>query len=288
MKKTSSKKRLDFKIPEAPNSITKGGNLKSLLDFEAIDCLAHNVTLVHPGFDKIGFKREAVSGVKDLELLQRGRYLSKLLYEFLPGPYSRAIRILLKSLTPPLIKTEQNGLAVFFYLPHVCFVSEYGLSASYNAGKDPFEISMKAQYELTRRFSAEFSMRTFLINDQKRTLKQLIAWTEDSCPHVRRLCSEGARPRLPWATRIPAFMKDPEPCLKILERLKDDSELYVRRSVANHLGDIAKDHRELALSVCRSWLKGASHERKWIIRHALRYLAKKGDREALKLRKEAA
>ena len=156
-----------------------------------------------------------------------------------------------------------------------------------NGWRDPFEISMKAQYELTRRFSAEFSMRPFLIRWPDRTLTRLLKWTRDPDPHVRRLCSEGARPRLPWAIRIPAFIVDPKPFLPILEAPKDDPDLYVRRSVANHIGDIAKDHPELAFEICRRWLAGASRERKWLIRHALRYPVKKGVKAALQLRKSA-
>ena len=103
-----------------------------------------------------------------------------------------------------------------------------------------------------------------------------------------RSCSEGSRPRLPWAMRIPAFIKDPRPVLPILEALKDDPDLYVRRSVANHLGDIAKDHPQLAFEVCKRWIEGASPERRWLIRHAVRHPAKKGVKVALRLRKLAA
>jgi 3-methyladenine DNA glycosylase AlkC len=186
-----------------------------------------------------------------------------------------------------LSQTDDLGLAVFFYLPHVSFVATYGLDAEHNGGRDPFEISMTAQYELTRRFSAEFSMRPFLIKWPDRTLARLMEWTRDPDPHVRRLCSEGARPRLPWAMRIPAFVKDPRPVLPILETLKDDEDLYVRRSVANHIGDIAKDHPQFAFEICERWLEGASAERKWMIRHAVRHPAKKGVKAALRLRKLA-
>ena len=283
-----TKRPNNFRLPRAPNTITKGKSLKLLLDYESVDCLAHNLSAVYADFDKKGFKERAQHALPSLELLQRGNCLAELLYGFLPKPYSKAIEILLSSLTPPLQSTEQNGLGVFFYLPHVCFVASYGLSPDYNRGKDSFETSMYAQYELTRRFSAEFSIRHFLIQQPDRTLRQLNAWCTDPCPHVRRLCSEGTRPRLPWAIRIPAFVKDPSPCLPILERLRDDPSLYVRRSVANHLGDIAKDHRGLIFALMESWLKDASAERKWLIRHALRYWAKKGDREALRLRELAA
>ena len=131
-------------------------------------------------------------------------------------------------------------------------------------------------------------MRPFLIRWPERTLARLMEWTRDADSHVRRLCSEGARPRLPWAMRIPAFVADPTPVLPILEALKDDADLYVRRSVANHIGDIAKDHPALAFEICERWLAGASAERKWMIRHAVRHPAKKGVKAALRLRKLAA
>jgi 3-methyladenine DNA glycosylase AlkC len=170
----------------------------------------------------------------------------------------------------------------------VRFVADYGLEPAHNGGRDPFEASMRAQYELTRRFSAEFSIRGFLIRRQDETLARLARWTKDPDPHVRRLCSEGSRPRLPWAPRIPAFVKDPSLAAPLLEALKDDPDLYVRRSVANHVGDIAKDHPEFAFALCRRWLRGASAERRWVIRHALRHPGKKGVPEARRLREAAA
>jgi 3-methyladenine DNA glycosylase AlkC len=237
------------RLPSAPHSIQKGMSLADLLDLEAIDCLAHNINLVHPAFDGKAFQRTAGNGLKPLSILQRGHHLARALREHLPERYADAVHILVQSLTPPQTDTEDLGLGVFFYLPHVSFVATYGLDPAHNGGRDPFEISMSAQYELTRRFSAEFSIRPFLIRWPERTLAQLEQWTDDPDPHVRRLCSEGTRPRLPWAIRIPAFIKDPRPVLPILEALKDDPDLYVRRSVANHLGDIAKDHPRLAFEL---------------------------------------
>ena len=274
-------------LPAAPRSIQKGSSLGDLLDREAIECLAHNISLVHPKFDGKAFQRTALDGLKPLAILQRGQHLARTLREHLPSRYEDSINILIRSLTPANVRTDDLGLAVFFYLPHVSFVAAYGLNAEGNGGRDPFEVSMKAQYELTRRFSAEFSMRPFLIHWPERTLARLMKWTRDPDPHVRRLCSEGARPRLPWAMRIPAFIKDPHPVLPILEALKDDAELYVRRSVANHIGDIAKDHPALAFEICERWLTGATAERKWMIRHAVRHPAKKGVKAALRLRKLA-
>ncbi|MGC3957177.1 MAG: DNA alkylation repair protein [Verrucomicrobiota bacterium] len=275
------------RLPAAPRSIQKGSFLGDLLGDEAIECLAHNLTLVHPKFDGESFQRAALEGLKPLAILQRGQHLARALRTHLPERYSDGIEILIRSLTPPMTDTDDLGLGGFFYLPHVSFVATYGLDAEYNGGRDPFETSMRAQYEITRRFTAEFSMRPYLIKWPERTLARLVEWARDPDPHVRRLCSEGARPRLPWAMRIPAFIKDPRPVLPILEALKDDADLYVRRSVANHLGDIAKDHPQLAFEICERWLDGASVERKWMIRHAVRHPAKKGVKEALRLRKLA-
>jgi len=275
------------RLPSAPRSIQKGGTLKTLLDREAVDCLAHNLSLAQPRFDAAEFRRTALRGLEPLGILHRGQHLAAALKAHLPERYETAIDILLRSLTPPLTRTADLGLAVFFYLPHVCFIGTYGLDATHNGGRDPFEASMRAQYEITRRFSAEFSIRHFLIRHPERTLARLQEWTSDPDPHVRRLCSEGTRPRLPWAQRIPAFVHDPRPVLPILENLKDDPDLYVRRSVANHVGDIAKDHPALAFALCSRWVTGASSERKWLIRHAVRHPAKKGIKAALHLRKLA-
>jgi 3-methyladenine DNA glycosylase AlkC len=106
-------------------------------------------------------------------------------------------------------------------------------------------------------------------------------WTNDPSPHVRRLISEGTRPRLPWAPRLRAFQKDPRPVLELLELLKDDAELYVRRSVANNLNDIGKDHPAMLTAVAKRWLRGASAERRWIVNHALRSAVKRADPGAL-------
>ncbi len=275
------------RLPVAPRSIAKGSTLKTLLDRDAIDCLADNLTFASPGFDAAKFLKRAGQGIDPLGLMDRGRHLAGVLRHCLPPLYEEAIAVLLRSLTPPLARTEDFGLGGFFYLPHVAFVATYGLDPAHNGGRDPFEISMRANYELTRRFSAEFSIRPFLDRWPERTLDQLMRWTRDPDPHVRRLCSEGTRPRLPWAARLQTFVRDPRPVLPILEALKDDADLYVRRSVANHVGDIAKDHPSLAFDLCERWLDDAGAERRWVIRHALRHPARKGVKAALRLRRLA-
>jgi 3-methyladenine DNA glycosylase AlkC len=166
-------------------------------------------------------------------------------------------------------------MASFFYLPHVLFVAEFGL--------DHFDASMRAQYVLTQKFTAEFSVRAFLERHESQTLAVLENWTADANVHVRRLVSEGTRPRLPWARRLRRFQADPAPVLALLERLKDDPEEYVRRSVANNLNDIGKDHSAVLLRTAAAWMKGASPERRALVRHALRSLAKAGNEQALRI-----
>lgn len=284
----TEKKTSLLPIPPRPRSIAKGSSLADLLDDRAVAVLAHNLRCAEPGFPAEAFSKEARSSIKDLGIKERGLAIARALSHHLPKNFGKAVAILTKSLGPALTETEDLGLAPFFYLPHVTFVHEFGCDKSFNQGKDPFEAAMAAQHALTMRFSAEFSIRPFLIHHTARTLKTLQKWTRDPNPHVRRLCSEGSRPRLPWAECLPVFIKDPSPLAPILSALKDDPELYVRRSVANSLGDILKDNPTWALELLASWLPGADENRKWLIRHALRHPAKKGVKRALEIRKLAA
>ncbi len=276
-----------LKLPSLPNSIQKGVPLKNIMGAETINCIGHNINFVYDEFNKESFIEDSLSEIEPLTLIERGKKIAATLKKYLPNNYTDAINIIIKSLTPPLKSTENNGLSVFFYLPHVCFIEEYGLDKNYNNGNDPFNVSMDAQYELTQRFSSEFSIRPFIKNQQDRTFDQLYKWMSDSNPHVRRLCSEGTRPRLPWATRIPGLIKDPAPSLPILEKLKNDESMYVRRSVANHLGDIAKDNLQLVLDICEDWLKGSKSDLRWVIRHSLRHPAKKSNLKAISIREAA-
>ncbi len=273
-----------IRIPEAPRSIQKGVPLKLILDKAAVDQLAKNLYHVYNPFNKESFTEAAMRGIEPLGIKERSTHIADAMRSFLPETYAVAIEIILRSLTPPLVKTEDNGLAVLFYMPHCSYIAKYGVDPKYNNGTDPFDVSMSAQYELTQRFTCEYSIRPFIARDQDRTLKVLFEWMKDPNPHVRRLCSEGTRPRLPWSAKLDAMVKDPRPVLSILETLKNDPDLYVRRSVANHVGDIAKDHLDLALDLCETWLDGATAELKWVIRHAIRNPVKKENERAIALR----
>ena len=242
--------------------------LKNHFGLDVPERLAGQIAQVWPEFHRRGFLRRCRAGYEALELMPRGQQIAAALAEFLPDDYPQAIAVLLQTLGPPLEKTSDNGMAPFFYLPHTMFVAQQGL--------EHFEESMQAQYELTQRFTAEYCIRPYLVHHTDRTLAQLREWTSAESVHVRRLVSEGTRPRLPWAARLKMFQQDPRPVLPLLETLKDDSELYVRRSVANHLNDIGKDHPDLLCELMDDWRKNASPEREWIIRHALRSLIKQG------------
>jgi 3-methyladenine DNA glycosylase AlkC len=273
---------------QAPNTILHGVPLKEVLGKDLVRLIGESFADVHSGFDRKTFQRRALDGLETLELAQRARHIGLAIAEQLPRPFAKACPILLASLGPELTKTAGNGLATFFYQPHGHIIVECGL--------EDFENAMRANYELTKRDSAEFSIRPFLAKYRDQCLDLLIAWCRDPNPHVRRLVSEGTRPRLPWAMRLKEFQQNPQLSLPLLEQLKDDPELYVRRSVANHLGDILKDHPEVGFSVCERWLKEVGRKssptsvtdaRKWIIRHAVRLPAKKADPRALLLRQKA-
>lgn len=228
-------------------------------------------------FDSKAFVATALRGYAALNLMQRGAHIADALQQHLPAPYPVALRWLLASLdhTPANIKPVEGSLASFLYLPHTLFVARHGL--------DHFELSMQAQHQLTQRFTAEFSLRPFLERYPQACLARLHEWAQDPSEHVRRLVSEGTRPRLPWAPRLRAFANDPAATLALLEQLKDDPSLYVRRSVANHLNDIGKDHPRVLINTARQWLQDADDARTWIIRHALRSAVKRAEPAALEL-----
>ncbi len=237
--------------------------------------IARMIQAVHAGFDAKAFLQDALDGYEALELMQSGRKIADALHAHLPGPYPRAMEILLASLDQPTGLPGKNPMASFLFLPHTLYVAEHGL--------EHFELSMRAQHALTQRFTAEISIRKFIELNQILSLRTLRQWTTDPSEHVRRLVSEGTRPRLPWAPRLRAFQRDPQPVLTLLELLKDDPSLYVRRSVANNLNDIGKDHPDVLFATAERWLKNASAERQWIIRHALRSAVKRGEAGALRV-----
>jgi 3-methyladenine DNA glycosylase AlkC len=248
--------------------------LKDQFGLSAPRAIARMIRAVHPDFPHEDFLRDVARGYGPMSLTGRGFHVAEALRRHLPRDYPVAIDILLESASQPHEHRASNGMAGFLYMPHLFFVARHGL--------DHFEESMRAQHALTQLFTAEFSIRAFLEKYPERTLARLREWVSDPSHHVRRLVSEGTRPRLPWAPRLRAFQRDPRPVLELLELLRDDPELYVRRSVANNLNDIGKDHPVLLADVAKRWLRDATPEREWVIRHALRSAVKRADAGALR------
>ncbi len=251
--------------------------LKTFFSDALVRRLAADVARVHPKFPVDPFVADACAGLDRLELLDRGRHIGRALAAHLPQSYPEAIEVLLRSLGPEHASDELMGagMAPFFYLPHVLFVAERGL--------EHFDVSMRAQYELTKRFSAESSIRPYIARDPERVMAVLRTWTKDRNPHVRRLVSEGTRLRLPWAARVAWLDAHPERVLALLERLKDDPSTMVRRSVANNLNDLGKVHPDLLIRTAAAWLEKGSAARRRLVEHALRSAVKRGESHALRL-----
>jgi len=246
--------------------------LKNSFGSDVARVIADMVDAVYPDFDRERFISLAVDGFEDLELTPRARQVSDALAATLPEDRQRAMEIIEASLGSETESAELTGMETFRYLPFVFFVADHGL--------DHFETAMTTQYELTKRFTAEFSIRAYVDRYPEATLDRLRVWASDDNVHVRRLVSEGTRPRLPWAPRLRRFQEDPRPVLELLEMLKDDDEEYVRRSVANNLNDISKDHPDIAVETAANWWTDDPNTRR-LVRHGLRTLIKAGDVGAL-------
>ncbi|MEM7443024.1 MAG: DNA alkylation repair protein [Pseudomonadota bacterium] len=252
---------------------------KNFFNVAVIGNMADHLAASWTEFDREGFVAAASNGLDDLELKERSTQITTALTQSLPDDFGRAGEVMLASLAPEPsgglseAVIDDRGISGWAIMPMTHYVALNG--------QDHFELSMTLLKEMTKLFSSEFGIRFFLLEQPERTLATVDTWTQDPDRHVRRLASEGLRPRLPWAMQLPAFIEDPSPVLAILERLKDDESDYVRRSVANNLNDIAKDHPELVADIARRWLKDASPEREQLVRHACRTLIKQGHQPTL-------
>ncbi len=242
--------------------------LKDALGAEAVGRIAASLSKVMPGFPVRAFKRRAMDGILDLELKDRVRHLVGVMHEFLPADFAVTSGILSALKENWVAGDPADKLQGFAAWPVIDYVGEHGLGHP--------EEALAVLRKLTPFFSAEFAIRPFIIEHPETAFRHLHEWTADPDKHVRRLVSEGSRPRLPWGQRLPAIVADPAPTLELLEKLKDDSSEYVRRSVANHLNDISKDHPETVIDTCRRWQTDAGPERRKVIRHATRTLVKAG------------
>lgn len=228
--------------------------------------LGSAIKAVYPGFDQAGFNNLIHSDDwENKELKQKMFHITKCLVATLPEEYPEALRIL------TVVAPSFEGFNAMIFPDYV-----------EKCGLDDWDLSLPALASFTSLCSSEFAVRPFLAQDPERAMQYMYTWAEDENFHLRRLASEGCRPRLPWAMALPAFKKDPTPIFQVLEKLKDDPEEYVRKSVANNLNDISKDHPDVVLDICERWY-GQSINRDWIVKRACRTMLKEGNRRAMVL-----
>ncbi len=227
---------------------------------------------VYPNLNIEKFRADILDNTwEDLELKQRMQHIAVVMYKHLPSDYGKATSIII-DMVKQLKVSEESMSFEYMFFPE--FIEQFGL--------DNYEISINAIEEITKFTSCEFTVRPFLIKYPKRMIPQMLEWSKHDNAMVRRLASEGSRPRLPWGMGLPAFKKDPDPVIPILENLKSDPSESVRRSVANNLNDISKDHPELVLKLVKKWSKEfKTAEMKWLVKHACRTLLKQGHKDTL-------
>jgi 3-methyladenine DNA glycosylase AlkC len=243
--------------------------LKDMFNEQSVIALADAVRRQYPTFDREAFAAGVFDdGWKARELKERMRHITTVLHDFLPADYHTSLDVLRQVLA----SLEGHG---FVKMVFPDYVEVYGL--------DDWGGAISALEEFTQQISAEFAIRPFIVRYQDRTMAQMLTWARHPHPKVRRLASEGCRPRLPWGIALPALKADPAPILPILEELKHDESDSVRRSVANNLNDISKDNPDVVLDVLRRWQADGTEQVRWITGHALRTLVKKGDPQALEL-----
>ncbi len=240
--------------------------LKNLYSKEFIKKLANRLFLIFTNFEKEDFVNSIFdTSWQNLELKQRMRHIAITLNKYLPLSYKKQLEILKE------VKKDFTGLEAMIFQD---FVEVFGL--------DDFDESMKALEVFTQDASSEFAIRQFILKYEEQTMNQMKIWAKSKNEHLRRLSSEGCRPRLPWAISLPKFKQNPTKALEIIELLKNDKSLYVRKSVANNLNDISKDNPQLVIKFVKENL-GSTKELDWICKHASRTLLKKGDKQILEL-----
>lgn len=249
----------------------------AVLNPEVVTMIGQSIKQVWAPFQQEQFKANVLKNLEDLAFKDRANLIAQELYAFLPKDFGQSGQIILDTFGKEMQALDLKGNEVFLYMPYGVYVSWYGLE------EEHFELSTRFLYEMTKRFSAEFAIRPFLEKYPTQMLKKLETWAQDKNHHVRRLVSEGTRPRLPWASRLKVYDKDYSVIMDLLTALKNDPELYVRRSVANHLNDLTKDRKDLVIETLTTWNKQAKPSIEWITKHALRSLIKAGDMAALNL-----
>ena len=245
--------------------------IKNRYNKESLTRLALDLKEVYCAFQVDEFLQSTIDKAwEELELKDRITKISRKLGECLPKDYGEAIGII----DQVIVKygTWLDGFVGFFPV----FVELYG------QGESQWDISMAALANYTKYASSEIAVRSFIINNEERMMSQMYLWSKSDHELIRRLSSEGCRPALPWGQALASLKKDPTPILPILEQLKADPSVHVRKSVANNLNDISKTHPELVIKLAKEWY-GSNDLTDWIVKTGCRTLLKKGNREVLAL-----
>lgn len=240
--------------------------LKDVFDRKFIKSLAADLKDSYPKFDEALFiKAIFTKDWQEKALKQRIRHISENMQCCLPSDYKKAIS---------LLKPVSDNYSELQHLIFPDFIELCGI--------DDLSTSIDAMEYFTEKSSSEFPIRFFIIKYEKQILAQMKKWAKSKNEHLRRLASEGCRPRLPWAIALPKYKKDPSAILPILEILKEDESEYVRRSVANNLNDISKDNPKVVIEIARKW-KGISQETDKLVKHSCHTLLKQGNPKTIKL-----
>ena len=238
------------------NGITQyfGANLAELL--------ADKIHAVYPDFDHTSYTQAIAKQVPDLGYSQRIELHAKTLSQYLPKDYPRAVRILIRILGEE--NPNETGMFSNYYwvMPIGKYIELFGLH--------DFDTSMHAIGEITKRNTGEYAVRPFLRTYPEKAINQLMTWANSTNFHLRRLSSEGSRPKLPWSSKLDLFIDNPEPVFEILRILKEDSVKFVRKSVANNLTDYLKVNYEAARALLLDWSRSTNKNTKWIVKHATR------------------
>ncbi len=254
---------------------------KHLLNAGTVHEASHHLQRAWPGFAAARFEALALQGLDELEFKARALHLCAALEATLPEDFEHAAAVIEAALAPPgagddlaALRSGPLGLAGWVVWPLGEFVVRRGIDSPQRA--------LRTLHALTQRHTAEWALRPFIERHPELTFTTLADWCGDASAHVRRLVSEGSRPRLPWGAQLKDLIRDPSPTLPLLRRLQDDPSAYVRRSVANHLNDIAKDHPQLIVQWLQHYLPDAPPPRRALLRHACRTLIKQGHPPVLK------
>lgn len=226
------------------------------------ELLSEKILSVRPGFNSSAYISAIAEKCEGKTYTQRVELHADELKEVLPDDFEKAISILTQILGDE--NPNQTGMFTNYYwiLPIGKFVEKYGL--------DNYQTSFSAIAEITKRNTGEYAIRPFIRKYPEKTLKQMKQWAQSDNFHLRRLASEGLRPKLPWAPKLDTFIENPSPVFEILELLKEDPIKFVQKSVANHLTDYLKVNPEPTVRLLKKWAKSKNPHTQWIVKHATR------------------